>query len=176
MADNISISTAGGPRTLASDEVAGVQVLRHKLQFGQDGSATDVSSIAPLPTYTGEATSSIKATLATDYMMSGTSQLVPKFAAISASGADTTLVSSVLAKKIRVLALVLTASGGAGGVRFESGTGGTALTGVMELLADTALVLPFNPVGWFETAVTTLLNMELTTITDADGCLVYVEV
>ena len=60
--------------------------------------------------------------------------------------------------------------------RFESGAAGTAKTGQMNLVVNSGFVLPFNPVGWFETASATLLNLELSAAISVDGSLVYVEV
>jgi hypothetical protein len=48
MADNVAI-TAGAGTTIATDDVGGVQYQRVKIGVGADGSATDVSSAAPLP-------------------------------------------------------------------------------------------------------------------------------
>lgn len=78
-------------------------------------------------------------------------------------------------KKVRVLALFLVAAGTVN-VRLESGAGGTALTGQMNLVANTGFVLPYNPAGWFETASNTLLNLELSAAISVDGALTYVEV
>lgn len=101
--------------------------------------------------------------------------LTPKFAVIdAATSGDNTLISAVASKKIRVLAVFLIAAGTVT-ARFESGAGGTALTGQMNLIANTGFVLPFSPVGWFETAVNTLLNLELSGAVSVDGSLVYVE-
>ena len=47
MADNVSI-TAGTGTTIAADDIGGVLHQRVKLSQGADGSATDVSSAAPL--------------------------------------------------------------------------------------------------------------------------------
>ena len=102
--------------------------------------------------------------------------LTPKSAVIdTATSGDTTLVAAVSGKKIRVLSCFLMAAGTVN-VRFESGTGGTALTGQMNLVANTGFVLPFNPIGWFETAASTLLNLELSAAISVDGSLTYVEV
>jgi hypothetical protein len=38
------------------------------------------------------------------------------------------------------------------------------------------LVLPYNPLGWFETAAGALLNLELGGNVSVDGALVYQEV
>ena len=92
-----------------------------------------------------------------------------------ATSGDNTLVSAVIGKRIRVVSLFLVAAGTVN-VRFESGASGTALTGQMNLIANTGFVLPFNPVGWFETAANTLLNLELSAAISVDGCLTYVEV
>lgn len=48
MADNVAV-TAGSGTTIATDDVGGVQHQRVKVEFGADGSATDVSAAAPLP-------------------------------------------------------------------------------------------------------------------------------
>lgn len=97
-----------------------------------------------------------------------------QYAAVSAAAAgDNTLVAAVAGKRIRVLALILVASGGALSVRLESGAGGAALTGVMDLAADGQLVLPWNPAGWCQTAVAALLNLELSAATLVAGVLTY---
>jgi len=61
-------------------------------------------------------------------------------------------------------------------VRFEGGTGGTALTGVIPLIANTGISSGFNPVGHFETAANALLNLELTGTGNVFGHLTYVPV
>lgn len=121
-------------------------------------------------------TDAITAKLATDAIMNGLTALTPKFAPIdAASSGDNTIVAAVSGKKIRVLALFLVAAGTVN-VRFESGASGTARTGQMNLVANSGFTLPFNPVGWFETDATTLLNLELSAAISVDGCLTYVEV
>ena len=94
--------------------------------------------------------------------------------AVAASG-DNTLVAAVTGKKLRVLSLVLLSTAKQT-VRFESGASGTALTGQMELAANAPLVLPFNPEGWFETAASALLNLELGGANAVAGSLSFVEV
>lgn len=92
----------------------------------------------------------------------------------AATSGDNTLVAAVTGKKVRVLSLFLV-SAGTVTVRFESGAGGTALTGQMNLVANTGFVLPHNDHGWFETADATLLNMELSAAVSVDGALTYIE-
>jgi hypothetical protein len=133
----------------------------------------DIASAIPAGT---NLIGAVSAKLATDAIMDGTTALTPKFAIIdAATSGDNTLVAAVTSKKIRVLAAFMVSSGTVN-ARFESGAGGTALTGQMNLVANSGFVLPFNPVGWFETAVTTLLNLELSGAVSVDGSLVYVEV
>jgi len=102
-------------------------------------------------------------------------QLVKRAKIDAASSGDNTLVAAVTGKKIRVLALFATMTGTAVTIRFEDGAGGTALTGQMGPTAGQTIVLPFNPVGWFETSAATLLNMELGGAQSVDGALVYIE-
>ncbi len=92
----------------------------------------------------------------------------------AASTGDNTLVAAVTGKKIRVIALVLVASGGANTVALESDASGTALTGRMDIIDNGQLVLPYNPAGWCETATAKLLNLELSTNTSVAGVLDYV--
>ena len=100
-----------------------------------------------------------------------------KYAVIDdASSGDNTLVAAAgSGVKIRVLQVFLVAAGDVV-ARFESGAGGTALTGQMDLTTNSGFTLPFSPVGWFETADNALLNLELDGAVSVDGCLAYVEV
>lgn len=103
--------------------------------------------------------------------------LEPQFAVVdAASSGDNTIVAAVTGKKIRVLAGSLTMTGTAVTIRFESGAGGTALTGQMTPLQGHTITLPFSPVGHFETAAGELLNLELGGAQSVDGWIVYVEV
>jgi hypothetical protein len=94
----------------------------------------------------------------------------------AATSGDNTLVAAVTNKKIRVLACFLIMTGTAITIRFESGAGGTALTGQMQPSQGGGFVLPYNPVGWFETNAGELLNLELSGAQSVDGVLVYAEV
>jgi len=100
-----------------------------------------------------------------------------KYKAIAAAAAgDNTLVAAVASKQIRLLSLVLVASGGANTVRLESDASGTALTGQMDIGDNGQLVLPFNPAGWCETVAGKLLNLELSAATAVAGALSYAEI
>lgn len=100
---------------------------------------------------------------------------IPQYVVVDAAAlGDNTLVAAVTGKKIRVLAMMLIANGGANTIRFESGASGTALTGHMILTAQ--IVVPLSGYGWFETAVGELLNLELAVATQVAGVLVYEEI
>lgn len=103
-------------------------------------------------------------------------QAVKRAVIDAATIGDNTLVAAVTGKKIRVLACFLIMTGTAVTIRFESATGGTALTGQMQPTQGGGFVLPYNPVGWFETLSGELLNLELSGAQSVDGVLVYVEV
>lgn len=112
----------------------------------------------------------------TDAIYNSSVSITPKFAAISASSSgDNTLVAAVAGKKIRVLAMHFVCAS-AVDVRLEDGAGGTALTGVASYAANSGLVLPYCPVGHFETSSNTLLNMELGGAVQVSGSLTYIEV
>ena len=112
----------------------------------------------------------------TDQVGVGKAGVLKKYAVIAAAGSgDNTLVAAVTGKKIRVLALWLTMTGTAVTIRFESGAGGTALSGQATPLQGTSIILPLNELGWFETAAGSLLNLELGGAQAVAGCLVYVE-
>lgn len=49
MADNTTLNTGSGGDVISTDDIAGVKVQRVKVQYGADGSATDVAAAAPLP-------------------------------------------------------------------------------------------------------------------------------
>jgi hypothetical protein len=97
-------------------------------------------------------------------------------AAISgATSGDNTLVAAVAGKKIKVIGLFLVTAG-AVTVRFESGAGGTALTGVMSMAANGVLTIPMTMdinCPWFQTADGALLNMELGGAVQVSGAIVY---
>jgi len=91
------------------------------------------------------------------------------------SGDNTLQAAAGAGIKIRILSVMMV-SAGTVTARFESGAGGTALTGQMNLIANSGFTLPYNPAGWFETVDNTLLNLELSAAISVDGCFSYVEV
>lgn len=106
----------------------------------------------------------------------GITALTVKDAIISAAtNGNNTLVAAVPGKKIVVLSLWLVAAA-AVTIRFESAADGTAKSGVASLAANGGMVLNHNPEGWFRTAATELLNLELGGAVQVSGSLTYVEV
>lgn len=91
----------------------------------------------------------------------------------AASGDNTIVAAAGVGIKIRVLNVVCIA-GGTTDCRFESNAAGTALTGIMKLVANSGFAPGYDPNGHFETADNELLNLECTG--DLDGWLNYVEV
>lgn len=160
-----------GATTLAALETLTVAQISSALPAGTNNIG-DVD-VVTLPAIAATA-SNIGAQLSTSAIMNGTTAITPSFAVIdAASSGDNTIVSADATKKIRVVSLFLV-SAGTVNVRFEGGAGGTALTGQMNLVANSGFVLPFNPVGWFETAANTLLNLELSGAISVDGSLTYI--
>jgi len=99
-----------------------------------------------------------------------------KYAIIdAATSGDNTIVTAVTGKRIRVLSYVLV-SAGTVTARFESGAGGTALTGQMTTAANSVISAPYNPHGHFQTAEGALLNLELSGAVSVDGHITYEEV
>lgn len=165
MADNVTLPGTGA--VVGSDDVSGVQIQRVKATWGVDGTATDSQVSQPLPTQ-GTIESSQASNLGTI--------VTPKYAVISTSSSgDTTLVAAVTSKKIRVVSYAFVCSGTVS-VKFQSGTGGTALTGVMDFTAQTGLCAAFNPFGWFESASGVLLAINLSAAIAVRGHLSYLEI
>jgi hypothetical protein len=99
-----------------------------------------------------------------------------KFAKIdAASSGNNTLVAAVTGKKIRVLNYVLIA-GGTVTATFQSGAGGTALTGAMPFVANGGVAPGLDETGHFETAAGSLLNLSLNGAVQVSGHLKYQEV
>lgn len=107
--------------------------------------------------------------LESSYMRIGGVSVVPKFSyeAVTASDTDEELIALVSAKKLRVLALTVIAGGTATDVTFESST--TTAKFKVTAGANGGVVLPFNPVGWFETA-----SGESLTVTTGAGSTVQI--
>ena len=118
----------------------------------------------------------IPASQETSKIFNGATALTPKFVAISAAtSGNNTLLAAVSGKKIRVLSYTLVCTS-AVTAKFQSGAGGTDLTGAMPFGANGGVSVPFNPVGHFETGSAVLLNLVLGSAVQVSGHLCYVEV
>ena len=62
MADNTTLNAGTGGDVIASDDIGGVKHQRVKVEFGADGSATDVSAANPLPSAVYSRTSKVAVT------------------------------------------------------------------------------------------------------------------
>lgn len=49
MADNVTLNAGSGGDTIAADEIGGIKHQKVKVEFGADGTATEVSTTSPLP-------------------------------------------------------------------------------------------------------------------------------
>lgn len=167
MAENVAI-TAGSGTTIATDDctinAVAVQVQRIKAGWGADSVYNDPAIAAPLPT---------QGTIETSQMSNLGTIITPLFVSINVStSGDNSLIAAVTSKKIRVLAYSLVCDA-AVAVRWYSGLAGTALSGAMSFGANGGISAPFSPVGHFETAAATLLNLNLSSAVGVRGHLVY---
>lgn len=92
----------------------------------------------------------------------------------SSSGANT-LVAAVTGSHIRVLGCILIATADIT-ITFQTGAGGTGLSGAVDMKAGVAFTLPVSDRGWMQTAVSTLLNLNLSGGVKVAGVLIYDEV
>lgn len=106
----------------------------------------------------------------------GASNAQIKYAVVDdESSGDNTIITAVSSKRLRVLSYALVGAG-AVNARFESGAGGTALTGVMTIAAaGGGIAMDCGALGCFETAAGALLNLELSGAVSVDGHVTYVE-
>lgn len=150
---------------------------------GINGSTPALSN--PLPVELSDGTQALgtssnplhdAASAETSTVYNGSTALTPLFSTIvaSASGA-TTIINAVASKKIRVLALQLVANA-AVNVKWQSHATPTDITGLAYLATNGGLVLPFNPVGWFQTLTGEALDINLSGAVAVGGSITYVTV
>lgn len=97
-----------------------------------------------------------------------------KFAKVQLS-ATGTIVAAVVGKKIRVLSAWLSCAGTVN-AKWQSHVTPTDLTGLLYGVANSGIVLPYNPKGWFETVAGEALDLALSASVAIGGCIAYVEV
>jgi hypothetical protein len=113
----------------------------------------------------------------TDLVYGGLTAYTPLFARIAASTAgNTTLVAGSSNKKIRVLAMAAIASSAVNIIIIDGATSALfgSTTVPIALTANSGFVLPYNPVGWFETASTQPLIVNLSASQSFAGSLTYI--
>lgn len=166
MADNVRASAGTNDGAIfATDEVGSVHYTIVKLAQGALDTATLVTPTVPLP---------VSNSVETSQMVAANVAVTPKFASVSvASSGDNSVVAAVTSKKIRVLAYVLVADA-AVAVKWRNGS--TDVSGAMSFASNGGASAPFNPVGWFETSVTTALQLNLGSAVGVRGHITYVEV
>ena len=112
----------------------------------------------------------------TSTLYSGTTALTPKFVVVTASSSGVTnIIAAVSSKHLRVLALQLTANA-AVNVKWQSHVTPTDITGLAYLAANGGYVLPYNPLGWFQTVAGEALDINLSGAVAVGGSITYVEV
>ena len=178
MADNVAI-TAGAGTSIASDDIGGVQWQRIKVGWGDDGVAVDTSLTNPLPVQAPAATRtthSIAVALQSDALMLASTTVTPKYFSETVAAADTDeeLIAAVAGKKLRIVALVAQCGATGTDMTFESST--TTRKHKIPAGANGGQVLPFNPSGWFETAVGESLTVTTGAGSSCEISGVYIEV
>lgn len=142
-------------------------------QLGSLGQQTTANSVS----VTSSTDSPLRIVQDVNSLYAGNTTLTPISIGItdSSSGAST-LVALVTSKKIRVLAMALTVNG-AVNVKLQSHTTTATATGLFYCAAaGDGFVLPYNPVGWFDTASGEALDLNLSGAVAVGGTLTYVSV
>lgn len=155
------------------------------LGFNSGGNLVGVAAASPLPTAPQSLPAlaagtnligQVSASDETSTIYNGTTALTPLFATVVASSSGVTnIVAAVALKKIRVVAAQLVANG-AVNVKWQSHVTPTDITGLAYLAANGGYVLPYNPVGWFQTVSGEALDINLSGSVAVGGSITYVTV
>lgn len=84
----------------------------------------------------------------------------------------TTIVAAVPGKIIRIISAYLVV-GGAVNINWQSHTTTSDADGVQDFAQNGGIVLPFNPIGWFDTVVGEALDIVTSTGAQVGGNLTY---
>jgi hypothetical protein len=122
-----------------------------------DGSVTATLAAGSTITATLAALSTVIASINGSSYYDGTTALTPAFAFanVAASQTDSSIVTATAAKVIRVLQVAVVAGASDTSITFNSKPAGAGAA-ISPLFANTANggeILPFSPIGWFETVV-----------------------
>jgi hypothetical protein len=88
------------------------------------------------------------------------------------SGGVTTIVPAVPGKTIRIVSLYLVV-GGAVNINWQSHTTTSDADGIQDFAANGGIVLPFNPIGWFDTVQGEALDLVTSNGSQVGGNLTY---
>ncbi len=112
----------------------------------------------------------------TSTVYAGATACTPLFSTVvAASSGAATIIAAVGGKQIRVLALQLIANA-AVNVKWQSHVTPTDITGLAYLAANGGYVLPYNPVGWFQTISGEALDINLSASVAVGGFITYITV
>ena len=103
----------------------------------------------------------------------------PKFANVSAaSSGDNVLVAAVSGKILRVVNVFLISAGTVNAYFVDGGNTNLVGDGTnkIALIANSGFVLPFSPLGWFETTLSESLDINLSDTIAVVGAITYIEV
>ena len=103
--------------------------------------------------------------------VTGTAATVTKTKISVASATTTTVVALTSGKKTRVLAMYLVC-GAACNINWQSHTTTTNTDGVQDFAANGGIVLPFNPIGWFDTTSGEALDLVTSTNAQVGGYII----
>lgn len=108
--------------------------------------------------------------MATEYLLgtTGKEQLEISRTSVNLAATATIVAAGGAGRRVRVLSGVFV-SAGAVTITFKDGASGTALTGAITMETGVPLTLPYNPLGWFETSVNTLLELALSDSVQVSG-------
>lgn len=173
-----------GATSLAALETITVATVTAAIPAG-DNNIGNVDIASAIPVGTNQI-GRVTAAPETGAIYEGTTALTVKFAKISAaSSGENTIVAAVTNKKIRVLSLALVGVGIAVNIYFKDAASGTAIfaDGTNPIPIDKSgaagaggLILGYNPMGWFQTAESGALILNLSAAQAVAGSISYIEV
>lgn len=142
------VSSNFGTVTVIVTMAAGMGMQRNQQETSLTATSVTIGAGTAL---IGKVSSSVE----TSTIYNGTTALTPKFAFanVAASQTDSSIVAAVTSKKIRVHQVAAVAGGTATNLTFNSkpGGAGTAISPLFANTSNSGEVLPFSPMGWFET-------------------------
>lgn len=170
------VSATSLPVVLPSDQIVSTNLAQVGGSTINLGQVTMASSL-PVVIANNQAVFPVAAGELTNAIYNATTALTVNFTAVitSASG-STMVVASTTGKQIRVVALQLVIST-ASNIQWQSGTSASVnITGNESLAANAGYVLPYNPVGWFQTIVSESLWVNSSASSLIGGSLTYINV